>query len=132
MTRAGYNKIKAELDQLQNEHENENRGEESASGRDAQRAKNVVEQNFGAILDAAHTARPILRLLRLSGSHLDAHGKIGGRNVFGDTRQHDGELAEAFQFFAANVAGLEMLADLHALSDGRAADDSVVQITTKL
>src|SRR6266849_9578788 len=121
----------ARADHLVHQHENENGGEESASGRDGQRAENVVEQNFGAILDAAHAARPILRMLRLSGSNLDAHGKIGRRNVFGDTREQNGQLAEAFQLLAANAARFQVLANLDALFNARSAGYSIIEIASQ-
>src|SRR5882672_10974578 len=119
----------ARHDHLEHQHENEDSGEESAGSRNGQRAENVVEQNFGAILDAAHTGGPILRMLRLSGSDLDAHGEIGRRNVPGHTRKHNGELAEAFKLLAANAATFQVLPNLDALFNARSGGYSIIEIT---
>jgi len=64
-----------------------------------QRAENVVPAEFqrGSFMRRIRLV-PVLRTLRLSGSNLDAHGQIGRRNVFGHAREHNGQLAEAFQF----------------------------------
>src|SRR5260370_40411218 len=70
-------------------------------------------------------------MLRLSGRDLDAHGQIGRRNVFGHSRKHDGQLAEAFQFLAANAAAFEVLPNLDALLDARSAGDGIVEITSQ-
>src|SRR5258708_3229244 len=121
----------ARHDHLEHQHENEDSGEESAGSRNGQRAENVVEQNFGAILDAAHTGGPILRMLRLSGSDLDAHGEIGRRNVPGHTRKHNRQLAEAFQFLAANIATFQVLPNLDALFNARSGGYSIIEITRK-
>jgi hypothetical protein len=68
-------------------------------------------------------------MLRLSGSDLDPHGEINRRNIFGDTRKHDGQLAEAFQFLAANAATFQVLANLNALCNARSAGYSIIEIT---
>src|SRR5260370_9703668 len=105
----------ARPDHLKHQHEDENGGEESAGGWNGQRTENVVEQNFGAILDAAHAARPILRMLRLSGSNLDAHGAISKRNVFWGTRKQNGQVLETIPRLAANAARFQGLANPDAL-----------------
>jgi hypothetical protein len=96
-----------------------------------QRAENVVQQNFGAVLDTANAAGPIPGMLRLSGGDFNADSEIGRRNVFGDTRKHNGQLAEAFQFLAANVARFEMLPNLDALRNTRSAGDGIIEITSQ-
>src|SRR5437016_6905123 len=116
---------------LKHEHEDENGGKKAARSRQRERAENVVQQDFGAILDAANAARPIARMLRLSSSDLNADGEIGRRNVRGHTRKHDGQLAEAFQLFAANVATFEVLANPDALGDARSASDGIIEITSQ-
>ncbi len=121
----------ARHDHLEHQNENEDGGEESAGSRDGQRAENVVKQNFSAILHAAHTARPVLRTLRLSGSNLDAHGQIGRRNVFGHAREHNGQLAEAFQFLATNAATFQVLSNLHALFNARSTRYGIIEITNQ-
>src|SRR6266850_5450933 len=119
----------ARHDHLEHQHENEDGREESACGWKGQRAENIVEENFGAILHAAHSARPVLRMLRLSGSNLDAHGEIGRRNIFGDTRKHHGQLAEALQFLAANAATFQVLPNLDTLFNARSARYRIIEIT---
>src|SRR6266851_1270976 len=119
----------ARHDHLEHQHENEDGGEESASGWNGQRSEDVVEQNFGAILHAARAAGPILRMLRLRGSHLDAHGETGRRNVAGHTREHNGQLAETFQLLAANAATFQVLPNLYALCNARSAGYSIIEIT---
>src|SRR5260370_12711605 len=68
-------------------------------------------------------------MMRLSGSDLDAHGEISRGNVVGDTGKHDGQLAEAFQFLAANAATFQVLANLNALCNARSAGYSIIEIT---
>jgi len=104
---------------------------EKKRGRDGQGPENVVEQNFRAILDAANTARPIPRMLALRSSNFNADGEIGRRNVPGNARKHDGQLAETFQFFAANATTFEMLPNLDALRDARSASYSIVEISSQ-
>src|SRR6266481_132910 len=116
---------------LEHQHKNQDGGEKSAGGRHGQRTENVVEQNFGAVLDTANAAGPIPRMLRLSGSDFNADGEIGRRNVFGDTRKHNRQLAEALQFLAANVAPFEVLPNLDALCDARSAGDCIIEITSE-
>src|SRR5580704_17796436 len=67
-------------------------------------------------------------MLRLSRSHFDAHGQVGGRNIFRHARKQDGKLAEAFQLGAANGAAVQVLANLYALRDRRGAGYGVVEI----
>src|SRR5260370_41196586 len=67
-------------------------------------------------------------MLRLSGSNLDADSEISRRNIPGHARKHDRKLAEFFQFLAANVARFQVLTDLDALFNTRAADHCVIEI----
>src|SRR5208283_3329172 len=46
-------------------------GEESAGGRNGERAKDVVDQDFAAILDVLPTTAPILGGLGLRGGHFN-------------------------------------------------------------
>ena len=69
--------------QLQHEDEDHNGGKDPTSGGNRQRAKNVVEKNFGAVAHLAQTAGPILRLLRLRCSHFNANSQIDWRYIFG-------------------------------------------------
>jgi len=70
-------------------------------------------------------------MLRLSGSNLDAHGEIGRRNVFGDTRKQNGQLSEALQLLAANAARFQVLANLDALFNARSAGYSIIEIASQ-
>src|SRR5260370_5278165 len=113
-------------------HEKEKGGKKTAGSRNAQRTENVVEKNFGAILDAAHTAWPIARMLRLSGRNLDADGEIRRRKIFGHARKHDRQFSEAFQLFAANVTGFQVLPDLSTLFNARSAGDGIIEIARQI
>src|SRR5258708_19360637 len=119
----------ARHDHLEHQNEDQNRGEKSPGGRKSQRTENVIEQDFGAILDAADAAVPILRMLRLSCSNPNAHGQISGRNALRYARKHNAELAEFFQFAAANVARFEVLPDQDALLDARSTGHGIIEIT---
>jgi hypothetical protein len=116
---------------LEDKNKNQDGGEKSAGCRYRQRAENVVEKDFSAIFDAANAAGPIPRMLRLSGGNFNADGEISRRNVPGHARKHNGQLAEAFQFLAANVAPFEVLPNLDALCNARSAGDRIVEITSQ-
>src|SRR5260370_37210477 len=90
-------------------HEKEKGGKKTAGSRNAQRTENVVEKNFGTILDAAHTAWPIARMLRLSGRNLDEEGEIRRREIFVDARKDERKFSEAVQLFAANVTSFQVV-----------------------
>src|SRR2546427_1842118 len=71
-------------------------------------------------------------MLRLSSSDLDAHGKIGRRKILGHARKQNAQLAEAFQFFAANVAGFQVLPDLSTLFNAPPAGNSIIEIARQI
>jgi len=119
-------------DHVQYEYENDDRGEESAGGRNGQRTENIVEQDFGAILDALPATRPALCFLGLRGGNLDAYGKIRRRQTARRTGQQHGKLAIALQFFTAIGAIVQMLAQSGALFRARRGGQRVIQISGEL
>ncbi len=119
-------------DHLEDEDKHKYGGEESAGGRNAQRAENVVEKNLGAILYAAYAAGPIARMLRLSSGDFDADGKINRRNIPGDAGKQHCQPAETFEFLTANIAAFEMLPDLGTLCNARSAGDCIIEITRQI
>src|SRR5713226_2633822 len=119
-------------DHLEDQHENENGGKETAGGRNGEGAENIVEQNFRAILYAAHAAWPILQLLRLSGGDLDANGKIRWRNILRHARQQHRQLAEFLELRAAAVATFQMFANRDAFFDASRARQSIIEISRQI
>lgn len=79
----------ARRNHVKDHDENEDGGEESAGSRKCERTKNVVEQNFSAVFDAAQTAGPIVFVLSLGSGNFDAHSEVDGRNGLGNAgKQH--------------------------------------------
>src|ERR1700722_2596480 len=114
--------------QLQHENKHYDRGKNTAGGGNGERTKNIVEKNFATIAYLAQTARPIMRMLRLSCCYFNAHSQIGRGNIFRHPGKQDGKLAEGFQLGTANGATAQMLANLYALRRRRGAGDGIVEI----
>src|SRR5260370_2595246 len=119
----------ARHDQLQNEHENENRGEKSAGSGNRERTEYVIEKDLGAVTHAAPTAGEILSGFDLGGSDANADGKVRRRSKFWRVRQQNGQPAIAFQLSAAMGANFQMFANLDALFGARRLGDGLVEIS---
>src|ERR1700719_2387777 len=66
---------------LKNQDENQDGRHESASGRQGERKKNIVEQYFGAVTNLPRAGTPASRSLGLGGSQFDTHREVGRRRV---------------------------------------------------
>src|ERR1700730_9172073 len=114
---------------LKNKDESQDARHESAGGWQSERAKNIVEQNLGAVTNLSSAGTPASRSLGLRGSHFDAHGEVRRRRVLGQWCTHFAQLAKTLQVLAAIGAEFQVLADARALLDAIRPGESVVKVT---
>ena len=91
-------------------------------------AKDVVEQDFGAVPHSAPGAGSVLSVGRLRGGYANAGCQIGGRKASRDAGEQRAQFAELLQLFAAAGAAIQMLADLDTLTGLGGAGDGVVHV----